>query len=220
MISPLEKTTLHDLAGRPILLDANVLMVGIGERALDPKYSFESMRALYLEPLFESFSDILIHEEVYHELDKEAQAFVDSYLGKNVRLVGENGLYGADPQYTTIFNSIAEHELVRYDRRNSKDRGEVFSMAYAAFHNVSYFCSRDAMADLVSDDLAELRDISIVTFDVVILAAYVYHREKGDLSDAQKALKAVYKTYCEDVIRRHRLPKKLSDYIEAFKAYL
>ena len=47
------------------------------------------------------------------------------------------GLYGTDPKYTTIFNNIARHELVKYERGRSKNRGEVFSLAYAAYHNMN-----------------------------------------------------------------------------------
>lgn len=87
--------------------------------------------------------DIYIHEEVYKELDEDARAFVDMYKDKNVTIVKEDGLYGTDPQYTTIFNNIAKHELVQYERGRSKDRGEVYSLAYAAYHNMNYFCSKE-----------------------------------------------------------------------------
>lgn len=95
------------------------------------------MKQLYIKPLFESFTDIYIHEEVYNKLDGDAKAFVDTYKGKNVAIVNEGGLYGTDPKYTTIFNSIARHELVKYERGRSKNRGEVFSLAYAAYHNMN-----------------------------------------------------------------------------------
>ena len=42
---------------------------------------FENMKKLYIEPLFESFTDIYIHEKVYKELDNESRAFVDTYVG-------------------------------------------------------------------------------------------------------------------------------------------
>lgn len=142
MFTPLKNTTLHDLLNKPILFDANIFMVGISERTSDKNCSFENMKQLYIKPLFESFSDIYIHEEVYKELDEESRNFVDGYMGKNVTKVSENGLYGTDPKYTTIFNNISRHELVNYERGNSKDRGEVYSLAYAAYHNINYFVQR------------------------------------------------------------------------------
>ena len=80
-------------------------MVGISERTSDKNCSFENMKQLYIKPLFESFTDIYIHEEVYKELDEESRKFVDSYIGKNVTIVKEDGLYGTDPKYTMIFNN-------------------------------------------------------------------------------------------------------------------
>ena len=45
-----------------------------------------------ITPLFESFTDIYIHEEAYKEMDEKSKAFVDLYIGKNVTVVGEGDL--------------------------------------------------------------------------------------------------------------------------------
>lgn len=111
MITPLKKTALHDLLNKPILFDANIFMVGISERVSDQNCSFENMKQLYIKPLFESFTDIYIHEEVYKELDEDARAFVDMYKDKNVTIVKEYGLYGTDPQYTTAKKRSVLHEI-------------------------------------------------------------------------------------------------------------
>ncbi|MBD5096004.1 MAG: hypothetical protein HDT40_03185 [Lachnospiraceae bacterium] len=219
MITPLKKTALHDLLNKPILFDANIFMVGISERASDKNCSFENMKQLYIKPLFESFTDIYIHEEVYKELDDDARRFVDYYKGKNVTIVDEGGLYGADPKYTTIFNDIAGHELVKYIRGKAKDRGEVYSLAYAAYHNMNYFCSKEIMVDNIAHELEVLKDVDIITFDIIVLLAYVYYAKQNDKSFV-KALKSIYKKYCADVIKRHRLPATLSEYIKESKDYL
>jgi hypothetical protein len=219
MITPLSKTALHDLLNKPILFDANIFMVGIEDRVSDKNCSFESMKEKFIEPLFDSYTDIYIHNEVYRELDADAKALVDSYVGKNVTIVDEDGLYGTDPRYTTIFNNIAKHELVNYSRGQSKDRGEVYSLAYAAYHNMNYFCSKEIMVDNVAHDLADLQDIDVVTFDVILLTAFVYYAKKGDNSHS-KGLKAMYKRYCADVIKRHKLPPTLGEYIKESQNYL
>lgn len=219
MITPLKKTVLHKLLDKPILFDANIFMVGISERASDKNCSFENMKKLYIEPLFESFTDIYIHEKVYQELDDESRAFVDSYMGKNVQVVSEGDLYGLDPRYTTIFNNIAGHELVRYTRGRAKDCGEVYSLAYAAYHKMNYFCSKEIMVDYVAQELEDLKDVDIITFDIILLSAYVYYAHRNDNSNG-KALKSMYKKYCVDVIQRHGLPSTLSEYIRASQEYL
>lgn len=219
MTTPLKKTALHDLLNKPILFDANIFMVGIEDRYSNPQYSFENMKLLYIQPLFECFTDIYIHNEVYQELDDDARQLVDTYVGKNVTIVDENGLYGKDPKYTTIFNNISSHELVNYKRGRSKDRGEVYSLAYAAYHNINYFCSREIMVDIVAGELEDLKDVDIITFDIIVLSAYIYYAHKNDNTNG-KALKAIYKRYCADVIKRHGLPKTLGEYIIASQGYL
>ena len=219
MITPLKKTALRDLLNKPILFDANIFMVGISDRVSDKNCSFENMKKLYIVPLFESFTNIYIHEEVYKELDDESRTFVDTYTGKNVTIVNEGNLYGRDPQYTTIFNNIAGHELVNYVRGRSKDCGEVYSLAYAAYYNMNYFCSKEIMVDNVAHELEDLKDVDIITFDVILLSAYVYYAKKSDNSNS-KGLKSMYKWYCADVIKRHRLPPTLGEYIKASQDYL
>ena len=219
MITPLKSTALHKLLNEPVLFDANIFMVGIENRVSDKNCSFDNIKKLFLEPLFKSFNNILIHEKVYNELDEEAKVYVDSYIGKNVSIVSENGLYGVDPIYTTIFNNISSHDLVRYNRGNSKNCGEVYSLAYAAFHGINFFCSKEIMVDNVAHDLLDLSDVSIITFDIILLQAYLYYAERKDTSN-NKALKAVYKKYCKDVIRRHRLPPTLNEYIRDSIPYI
>ena len=219
MITPLKKTALHDLFHKPVLFDANIFMVGISDRTSDKNCSFENMKKMFIEPLLESFKDIYIHEEVYRELDEESRSFVDMYVGRNVTLVNEGDLYGRDPKYTTIFNNIAKHELINYVRGQSKDRGEVYSLAYAAYYNMNYFCSKEIMVDNVAYDLEDLKDVDIITFDIILLSAYVYYAERNDNS-ISKGLKSMYKKYCADVIKRHQLPATLGEYIKANQDYL
>lgn len=219
MITPLKKTALHNLLNKPILFDANIFMVGISDRVSDKNCSFENMKQLFIKPLFESFTDIYIHVEVYKELDDDARAFVDTYKGKNVSIVDEGGLYGTDPRYTTIFNNIARHELIKYERGSSKDRGEVYSLAYAAYHNMNYFCSKEIMVDIVTRELEDLKEVDIVTFDIILLQAYVYYAQQNNNTNS-KGLKSLYKKYCADVIKRHRLPATLGEYIKASQNYL
>ncbi|MCD7832970.1 MAG: hypothetical protein LUH00_03115 [Lachnospiraceae bacterium] len=219
MKSVLQKIPLKLLIKQPVMFDANIFMVGIENRPSDSKCSFKNMYTVYLKPLFECFQQIIIHEMIYNELDEDAKRLVDSYKEKNVMIVGEGDLYGKDPQYTTIFNEIANHERVMYTRGNSKDRGEVYSLAYAAYNKINYFSSKEVMVDLIAEDLDALKDVEIVTFDVILLLAYIYYATKEDTSN-KKALKSIYKRYCEDVIKRHKLPATLKEYVVASIDYI
>lgn len=219
MRTPLQRVSLTTLLQQPILFDANIFMVGIDNRLSDSNCSFENMKKLYMIPLLESFQQILIHEMVYKELDADSRQLIEKYIGRNVSIVSEDNLYGRDPIYTTIFNEIATHERVMYIRGRSKDCGEVYSLAYAAFYKVNYFSSKEVMVDQIADDLKILKDIEIITFDVIVLLAYVYYMSREDNSN-NKALKSIYKRYCEDVIKRHKLPATLREYFLASVGYI
>ena len=94
MISPLTRISLKALCQQPIMFDANIFMVGIEKRNSDPNCSFENMKDVYMIPVFESLSQIIIHQMVYKELDSAAKGFLDTYVGKNVTIVQDEGLYG------------------------------------------------------------------------------------------------------------------------------
>lgn len=212
--------SLKKLCQQPVMFDANIFMVGIENRSSDPNCSFNNMKNLYLIPLFESFSQIYIHQMVYIELDDDSRTLVDSYKNKNVTIVDEiPGSYGTDPQYTTIFNNIANHKRVQYERGKSKDRGEVYSLAYAAYNGINYFSSKEIMVDVIAEDIDDLKNIEIITFDVIVLLSYIYYNSEGN-NEHNKALKSIYKRFCEDVIKRHKLPPTLVDYVRVSKDYL
>lgn len=219
MISPLKKITLKKLCQQPIMFDANMFMIGIETRSSNPNSSFDNIKTLFLIPIFESFSHIIIHQMVYDELDDAAKNFLDTYVGKNATIVNEGVLYGKDPQYTMIFNEISNHERVRYVRGQSRDRGEVYSLAYASFYKINYFSSREIMVDDIVTDIDVLSDIEVITFDIIVLLSYLFYMKKGDTSK-NKALKSVYKRYGEDVIKRHHLPSTLSEYVKASAQYI
>lgn len=75
------------------------------------------------------------------------------------------------------------------------------------------------MVDNVAHELEDLKDVDIITFDVILLSVYVYYAKKSDNSNS-KGLKSMYKRYCADVIKRHRLPPTLGEYIKASQDYL
>src|SRR5699024_4587565 len=123
---------LKQLQNQPILLDASVLLVGVEKS--DENYRFENIQSLYMDAIFNYFRDILIHEAVMEELNEERRIYVESYTGKSVTIVTEENLYGRDPHYTNIFNTIAGFDLFKYVRPSPRDKGDVFSLTYAAFH--------------------------------------------------------------------------------------
>ncbi len=219
MKSLLKNIKLSELLNLPIMFDANIFMVGIEYRSSEPNCSFENMAKVYIEPLLESFTDIRIHEVVYNELDDKSRNLINKYIDKNVTIVNESNLYGTDPIYTDIFNKISSDDLVQYKRGNSKDAGEVYSLAYAAYYKINYFSSKEVMVELISNTVDVLNDVNIITFDIILLVAYIYFGIKNDSSN-NKAIRSIYKRFCDDVIKRHKLPKTFREYFDESKNYI
>lgn len=202
------KSFLSWLKDTPVLIDANIFMKGLEYRATDPDYSFSRMKDIVFEPLLNFCNNIIIHEVVYGELDDESKNLIDFYIGKGITVVAEGDLYGLDPQYTELWNKVANHEIFNYERGERKNAGEIYSLVYALHNGIPYFCSADGLVDLLSDEMS--LNVEIITFDVVLLIASIHHRANIEF---KKAIKAMYKRLCADVIRRRRLPTTLGDYI-------
>jgi hypothetical protein len=212
---------LEKIKNSKIMLDANILLCG-AERS-EPEYSFSCMKKCYLEHVFSYFSDILLHEAVYYEAtvnSEERKEFLNNYLGKNLTIVCEGDLYTHDPIYNSIFNAIAKYDLFDYKRRSipflenpSKNRGEVFSLAYAAYHKTPYFSTRDGSVNSAVRELSVLKGIKLVGFEHCLLIGYLNNSGNPTIA---KRLKSLYKTYCAPEINRGALPDKFMTFLAEY----
>lgn len=204
---------MHSLAKvihSPILIDANILMVGIHKQQTDPNYSFENMLELYMRIFFDTFQHILIHETVWDELDEKRRAYIEPYLGKNVTIVNEATLYGTDPLYTSIFNEIAGFDLFKYSRSERRNRGEVFTLAYAAYHQIPFVSSRDKAAMTAVDELPCLSSVELVGFELLLVLGY----SARDDNQLIRRYRSIYKSQCAAAIQSGQLPRTFGDLIK------
>lgn len=193
----------------PIIFDTCIFMVGIDKRHTDPKYSLDNMRKNWMDDVLSYFSNILLHETVYNELDADTRKIIDEHIGKNIKLVNDKDLFDSDPEYMRIFNAIHDHPLMYVPFLKTKNQGEVYSLAYACYHNISLFSSKDSDACDVCNEIEELNKIEIVGFETILGIAYKNNPDK----DKKKALKALYKEFCGPRIRQGAIPKTLSEFM-------
>ena len=165
---------LKESKASPIMLDACVLMVGIHNQNSDANYSFENMKRTHLKPLFDYFENIKIHEIVFSEIDEARRNFINEYIGKNVEIVDEANLYGKDPVYTNIFNTIASHDLFNYKRGESRNKGDVYSLAYAAHLGIPFFSTRDGSIMKIIEEIPQLKDVELIGFEYILTVAFLY----------------------------------------------
>lgn len=202
---------LNNIKSNPIVLDACILMAGVDRQNDDTNYCFENMKLSYLVPMLEYLSNIKIHEYVFEELDEERKNLISIYIEKNVEIVSEDNLYGKDPLYTTIFNKIATHELFNYHRSDRKNRGEIFSLAFAAFHKLPYFSTRDGIAVQVMHEIPELHNIKPVGFEYMLAIGYLFNKNCG--KELNRRLKSLYKVYCAPAIKKGLIPTTFLEFL-------
>lgn len=205
---------LKESKASPVILDACVLMVGINKQNSDANFNFVHMKRTHLKPLFDYFEDIKIHEIVFSELDEARRDFIKEYIGKNVEIVGEGSLYGKDPIYTSIFNSIASHELFNYKRGESRNKGDVYSLAYAAHYKIPFFSTRDGSIMRILEELPELKDVELIGFEYVLTIACLYGEKNKDV---YTALKALYKYACLPSIKYGKIPPTFVEFLKTLQ---
>ncbi|HEY9060079.1 MAG TPA: hypothetical protein VIO64_06190 [Pseudobacteroides sp.] len=202
-----------------IIVDANILMCGIEHSNQKAEYSFENMRECYLDHMFAYFEDIQVHEAVMLEVGDVREKYLTQFIGKNLTIVSEGNLYNSDPIYNEIFNSIARYDLFDYERKSlilkdnpSYNRGDVFTLAYAAYHKIPFCSSRDGSVMSAIRELNELEKVQLIGFEYCLLLGYLSLNNQNNAL-VKKRIKSLYKTYCEPEIKRGSLPKSFGEFL-------
>ena len=72
------------LPGQVITLDANFLIPPYRRRITNRKMSFNNFQEIWLDPIFNVFSKLAIHEAVYEELvNSSIKRYIDAKLDSN-----------------------------------------------------------------------------------------------------------------------------------------
>lgn len=187
---------LFEIPDTEILLDANLLIPPDRSRFGVRPIAFTQYKEIWLEPLFNEFKNLAIHETVYEEL-----------VADNVKTYVENKCKGIPPQlrvYTdrmldnrerallqSYIRKIAVHSKYIPERDNASDRGEVRSLSFMAVKGMLYFASSDALPIRLVEDAEELHtgldDMTVFkTYEVIY---YLY--KSGRYNNA--ALRGLYK---------------------------
>ena len=134
-----------------ITLDANFLIPPDRSRICKRNFSYSLFKDVWLDPIFEIFPNLAIHEAVYDELVvPKIRNYVDLMLSWNPpRLIihRDSALSITEKILRdSIENKI--YPLTNYDPNldNKDDRGEVKSLSYIAVKGLLYFAAHDNTA--------------------------------------------------------------------------
>lgn len=139
-----------------VFLDANFFIPPDRSELMDRSrikvkaISFPKFCEIWLDPIFEEFPNLAIHESVYNEL--VASAVKEYADAKQTESPSRLRVY-SDAELTTIEHSLMEtyiSRLAEYSKYvpeldNAKDRGEVKSLSFMAVKKFLYFAANDEL---------------------------------------------------------------------------
>lgn len=134
-----------------ITLDANFLIPPDRSRHTRKSFDFQKFKSIWIDPIFEAFPNLAIHESVYDEL---LLASIKTYIDTNINDTPPHLCVHKDssltPEEQVLRDLIEEkiYPLTKYDPLldNKDDRGEVKSLAYMAVKGLLYFAAHDSNA--------------------------------------------------------------------------
>ncbi|MEA4964090.1 hypothetical protein [Lutispora sp.] len=191
--------TLESVFSNPaqaITLDANFLIPPDRSRYAKKSFDFLVFQRIWLEPIFEAFPNLAIHEAVYDELVLPS---VRTYIDTNISNSPPRLTIHKDSSLTAeeymLRNSIEEkiYPLTKYDPLldNKDDRGEVKSLAYIAVKGLIYFATHDSntvqLIEKAEEWMTGLDNVQVIKMYELIF--YLYKIDKSD----NKALRMLYK---------------------------
>lgn len=134
-----------------ITLDANFLIPPDRSNISSRGIPFPKFQAFWLEPIFEIFSNLAIHEAVQDELvSQDIKTFIQHKEGATPPQI----IIHKDSELTDVEMMLRDSiedkifPLTQYDphRDNRDDRGEVKTLSYIAVKGLLYFAAHDSNA--------------------------------------------------------------------------
>lgn len=160
-----------------IFLDANFFIPPDRSRMGTKPIPFLKFCEIWLDPIFDAFPNLAIHESVYHELVADAvKKYADERQSENpsrLRVYKDAELNEAEQALMQAYISkLAEYSQYIPEMDNAKDRGEVRTLSFMAVRRFLYFAANDTLpmnlirkADELHTGLSEMELLEI--YDVI-----------------------------------------------------
>lgn len=131
-----------------ITLDANFIIPPDRQALSVPTIPFQQFREMWLDPIFETFSALAIHEAVHNELvSVYEREFIEEMLNHPTPRIIIHKDSQLDATEHILRNTI-EAKISKYTKynpliNNANDRGEVKTLSYIAVKGLLYFATND-----------------------------------------------------------------------------
>jgi hypothetical protein len=179
-----------------ITLDANFLIPPSRSQFTKRGIEFNKFREIWLDPIFEAFPNLAIHEAVYGELvDVSPQNYVDEKHGNeppSIIIHRDSSLTEVEKILRdTIESRIAYHTNYEPLLDNRDDRGEVKSLSYIAVKGLLYFAAHDNNAIQLIEKSEEW-STGLDNVQAIKMYELIFYLYKKSLANS-KALRLLYK---------------------------
>jgi len=133
-----------------ITLDANFIIPPY-RRAARFEIAFPKFKTIWLDPIFDTFHNLAIHEAVYDEfIDDSIKSFVDRQIhDRSPKLIIHTDASLSPDEHVlrdTIEELLSPYTNYSPMANNKADRGEVKSLSFMAVKGLLYFAAHDANA--------------------------------------------------------------------------
>lgn len=171
-----------------ITMDANFLICPYRK---NKNFPFTNFVEIWLNPIFEAFPKLAIHEAVYEELvDSRSKEFIDSKQGLIIHR--DSSLNVAERRLrNTVEEKISLNTKYIVELDNKDDRGEVKSLAFIAVKDYLYFASNDYNAIKLVENSEEWQT-GLDNVRAIKMYELIYYLYKNELAD-RKGLRMLYK---------------------------
>jgi len=181
-----------------ITLDANILIPPY-RRVAKISFNFNKYKDIWLDPLFNTFSNLAIHEAVYDEL---VSPYLKDYIKRKINEKPSQLKLHKDSSLNEnekILRNAIEEKIYPYTKYeplidNKDDRGEVKSLAYIAVKGLIYFASHDSntiqLIEKAEEWSTSLDDVQAVKMYELIF--YLYKTNISYKKDLRKLYKYLY----------------------------
>ena len=183
--------------------------------------AFSRHKEKWLDPIFDSFSNLAVHETVYDELvQRNTKEYVDEKINKIPELL--RIYYDAEltdyerKLLRTYINKLAVHSLYIPENDNAKDRGEVRSLSYMAVKRYLYFAANDDLPRRLIEEADKLRT-GLDGMSFLHVYDMIYFLYKKNCYD-NKALRTLYKYLYRLTDREKTMNPEWSTFLECMDA--
>lgn len=172
-----------------IFLDANFFIPPDRSGLKVRPIPFSKFSEIWLDPIFEEFSNLAVHEAVYNELVvSEVKEYADAKQSENpskLRVYSDTDLTIIENSLMeTYISRLAEYSQYVPELDNVKDRGEVKSLSFMAVKKFLYFAANDTLPRRLIRDADKLQtgldDMELLEMFDVIYYLYCTDRYPKD----------------------------------------